>query len=102
MVFLLLVSVLFRRPLTFIILVGRIGGRGGIKMASAKNNQLICSQGPHFSPRSSAKTNGKSTNLGKNGIYCYKWCCDRLNILRENPYEEIDDDDDENDDNNYY
>ena len=40
-------------------------------MASAKNNQLISSQGPHFSPRSTAKTNGKSTNLRKNGIYWY-------------------------------
>ena len=69
MVFLLLVSVLFLRPLTFIILVGGISGRGGIKMASAKNNQLISSQGPHFSPRSTAKTNDKSTNLRKNGIY---------------------------------
>ena len=72
MVFLLLVSVLFRRPLTFIILVGGIGGRGGIKMASAKNNQLISSQGPHFSPHSTAKTNDKSTNVRKNGIYWYK------------------------------
>ena len=35
MVFLLLVSVFFRRPLTFIIPVGGIGVRGGIKMASA-------------------------------------------------------------------
>ena len=69
MVFLLLVSVLFQRPLTFIILVGGIGGRGGIEMASAKNNQLISSQGPHFSPCSTAKTNDKSTNLRKNGIY---------------------------------
>ena len=59
----------FRRPLTFIILVGGIGGRGGIKMASA--NQLISSE-PHFSPRSTAKTNDKSTNLRKNGIYWYK------------------------------
>ena len=32
-------------------------------MASAKNNQLISSQGPHFSPRNTAKTNNKSTNL---------------------------------------
>ena len=72
MVFLLLVSVLFQRFLTFIILVDGIGGRGGIKMASAKNNQLISSQGPHFSPRSTAKTNDKSTNLKKNGIYWYK------------------------------
>ena len=46
---------------------------------------VINSQGPHFSPRSTAKTNGKSTNLRKNGI------------LQENPYEEVDDDDDEND-----
>ena len=51
---------------------GGIGGRGGIKMASAKNNQLISSQGPHFSPCSTAKTNDKSTNLRKNGIYWYK------------------------------
>ena len=97
MVFLLLISVLFWRPLTFIILVGGIGGRGWIKMASAKNNQLISSQGPHFSPRSTAKTNDKSTNLRKNGIYWYKWCCDRFSILRENPYEEVDDEND-----NYY
>ena len=33
-------------------------------MASAKNNHLISSQGPHFSI---AKTNDKSTNLRKNG-----------------------------------
>ena len=37
-------------------------------MASAKNNQLISLQGPHFSPRSRAKTSGKSKNLRKNGI----------------------------------
>ena len=29
------VSIFFKRPLTFLILVGGIGGRGGIKMASA-------------------------------------------------------------------
>ena len=40
----------FSRPLTFIILVGGIGGQGEIKVGSAKNNQLISSQGPHFSP----------------------------------------------------
>ena len=33
-------------------------------MASAKN-QLMSLQGPHFSPRSTAKTNDKSTNLGR-------------------------------------
>ena len=69
-------------------------------MASAKNNQLVCLQGPHFSPRSTAKTNGNSTNLRKNGIYWYKWCCERFSKLRKNSYEEVDDDDDEND--NYY
>ena len=94
MFFLLLVSVLFRRPLTFIILVGGIGGQGGIKMVSAKNNQLISSQRPHFSPCSTAITNDKSTNLRKNGIYWYKWCCDRFSILGENPYEEFDDEND--------
>ena len=41
-------------------------------MASAKNNQLMSSEQPHFSPRSTAKTNDKSTNLRKNGIYWYK------------------------------
>ena len=71
-------------------------------MASAKNIQLISSQGPHFSPRSTAKTNGKSKNLRKNGIYWYKWCCDHFSILWENPYEEVDDDDDENDNYFYY
>ena len=65
MVFLLLVSVLFRRPLTFIILVGGIGGRVGIKMVSSKHNQVMSSQGPHCSPCSTAKTNDKSTNLRK-------------------------------------
>ena len=43
--------------------------------------QLISLQGRHFSPRSTAKTNGKSTNLRKNGIYWYKLCCERFSIL---------------------
>ena len=34
-------------------------------MASAKNNQLISSQGPHFSPRSTAKTNDKVQISGR-------------------------------------
>ena len=66
MVFLLLVSVLFSRPLTILILVGGIGGWGGIKMASASIPSA--SQGPHLSPHSTAKTDDKSTNLRKNGI----------------------------------
>ena len=41
-------------------------------MESAKNNQLMSSQGPHFSPHSTAKTNDKSTNLKTNGICWYK------------------------------
>ena len=65
----------------------------------ASTNQLISSERPHFSPRSTAKTNNKSTNLRKNGIYWYKLCCDHFSILRENPYEEVDD---ENDNYNYY
>ena len=38
---------------------GRYRWAGRIKMVSPKNNQLISSQGPHFSPRSTAKTNDK-------------------------------------------
>ena len=67
-------------------------------MASAKNNQLISSQGPHFSPRSSAKTNDKSTNLmasiGKSDVVTASVYSEK----RENPYEEVDDDDE----NDYY
>ena len=70
-------------------------------MASAKHNQLMSSQGPHFSPRSTVKTNDNSTSLSKNGIYWYKWCCDCFSILGENPSEEVDDYD-ENNDNYYY
>ena len=38
----------FSKTLTFFIVVGSIGGQGGIKMASTKNNQLISPQGPHL------------------------------------------------------
>ena len=41
-----------------------------LKWRQLKHNQLMSSQGPHFSPRSTAKTNDKSKNLRKNGIYC--------------------------------
>ena len=50
---------------------GGVGGQGGIKMASAKKKMLISSDGPHFRPRSTATTNGKSTNLRNIGIYWY-------------------------------
>ena len=59
MVFLLLVSVLFRIPLTFI-----IGGRGGIKMASAKTISKLARK-DLILVRSTAKTNEKSTNVRK-------------------------------------
>ena len=42
-----------------------------LKWRQLKHNQLMSSQGRNFSPRSSAKTNDKSTNLRKNGIYWY-------------------------------
>ena len=39
-----------------------------LKWRQLAHNQLISSQGPHFSPHSTAKTNDKSKNLKKNGI----------------------------------
>ena len=81
MVFPLLVSVVFQRPLTFIIAVGGVGGWGGIKMASVKTQSANEPARPHFSLHSTAITNDKSTNLRKNGIYWYKWCCDRFSKL---------------------
>ena len=74
--------------------MGGIGGRGGIEMVSASTP----SQGHHFSPHSTAKTNHKSTNLRKNGSSGISDVV-RFNILGE-PSEEVDDDDDGND--NYY
>ena len=46
MVFLLLVSILFGRPLTFIVVVGG----EELKWRQLKDNKLMSSQGPHFSP----------------------------------------------------
>ena len=46
-------------------------GREELKWRQLKHNQLMSPQGPHFSPHSTAKTNDKSTNLRKNGIYWY-------------------------------
>ena len=43
-------------------------GREELKWRQLKTN-VISSQGPHFSPRSAAKTNDQGTNLSKNGIY---------------------------------
>ena len=49
MVFRTLVSVLFRRPLTFIIAVGRVDGWEELKWRQ-NHNQLMSQQGYHFSP----------------------------------------------------
>ena len=61
----LLVSVLFQRSLTFLILVGGIGGLGGIKMVSAStlsaNGPANGPAGPHFSP---AQTLGRMVSSG--------------------------------------
>ena len=81
---------LFRRPLTYITLVGGIGGQGGIKIVSAKNNQLIIRNDLILVHAVQLKP------TTKNGIYWCK-CCDHFSILRVNPYEEVNDDNDEND-----
>ena len=52
--------------------------------------KTISSQGPNFSPRSTAKTNDKSTNLRKNGIsdvvtasvYCEKTHMKKLMVMK--------------------
>ena len=62
--FLLLVSVLFRRPLTFFIGVGGNSGQG-IKWRQLTHNQLMSPQGPHFSAHSPAKTNDKTQISGR-------------------------------------
>ena len=69
-------------------------GREELKWRQLTHNQLMSPQGPHFSAHSTAKTNNKSTNFRKNGMYWHKWCCDRFSILGENPSEEVDDDND--------
>ena len=40
-----------------------IGGQAGIKWCQPAHHKLWSQQGPHFSPHSTAKTNGKSTFL---------------------------------------
>ena len=68
-------------------------GGDELKWRQLTHTQLMSPQGPHFSPHGTAKTNDKSTNLRKNGIYWYKRCCDRFSILGENSSEEVDDND---------
>ena len=48
------------------------GGRGGIKMASAKNNQLIIRNDLILVHAVQLKPTIKVPNLRKNGIYWYK------------------------------
>ena len=67
MVFLLLVAILFFvGPLTILILVGGVGGRGGIKMVSASilsanepANELILIHTVHIKPMIKAQISGE-------------------------------------------
>ena len=71
MVFLLLVSVLFRTPLTFIIAVGGVGGQGGIKMASAKHNRLMDHILVHIvqlKPMIKAQLSGRMASIGVSDV----------------------------------
>ena len=61
MVFLLLVSVLFSRTPY----LHYSGGWDELKWCQLAHNQLICPQGPHFSPHSTAKTTIKAQISGK-------------------------------------
>ena len=56
----------FSKTPTFIILVGGIGGWGGIKMASAKNNQLISSQvhAVQLKPTVKVQISGRMASIG--------------------------------------
>ena len=88
MVFLLLVSVLFQRPLTFSIAVGE----EVLKRRQLKHNQLMSPQGPHFSPHSRAKLTIKaqiSRRMASIGIsdvvtasvYSEKTCMKKLMMM---------------------
>ena len=44
-------------------------GGDEIKRCQLAHHHLMSQQGPHFSPHSTAKTDDKSTNLRKNGIF---------------------------------
>ena len=61
MVFVLLVSVPFQRPLTFLILVGR----EELKWHQLVHHQLMSQQGPHFSPHSTVKPMIKAHSSGR-------------------------------------
>ena len=74
MVFLLLVYVLFRRPLTFIILVCGIGGRGGIKMAV------------QLKPTIKVQISGRMASIGISdvvtaSVYSEKTCMKKLMMI---------------------
>ena len=73
-------------------------GREELKWHQLKHNQLMRSQGPHFSPRSTAKTNDKSTISGRMASIGISDVVTASVYSEKNPSEEVDDD--END--NYY
>ena len=71
MVFLLLVCILFQRSLTYLIVVGGIGGLEGIKMASASKqsakrpaNNLILIHIVQLKPMIKAQISGKMVSSG--------------------------------------
>ena len=71
MFFVLLVSVLFRGPFTFLILVAGIGGQGGIKMVSARTpsanmpaNDLILVHTVQLKPMIKSQFSGRMVSSG--------------------------------------
>ena len=57
-------------------------------MALAKNNQLISLQGPHFSPRSTAKTNdkiqisGRIASIGISNVVTASVCSEKTRMKK--------------------
>ena len=87
-----LVSILFSRTLTFLILVGSNGGRGEIKMASASTStpsaneqakDAVLVHKVQLKPIIKAQISGRMISSGISDS-------DRFSILRENPSEEVD------------
>ena len=79
MVFLLLISVLFCRPLTFFKLVGG----EELKWRQLAHHLLMSQQGPYFSDHSKAKANDKITKLWYLVVFQYEEVDDNDNYLLE-------------------